>query len=142
MNITHEIGNLIKIIHRFYLNSYMKELKEFGFSDLRPSFIDILIFVSYNEGCSIKDIGNFCHLKKQTMTSHINELIKRGYIEKAANPEDKRQQVITFTSQGQKFKLALFQASENVLSLWKENIGEVELDRFKYSLERFIHHLK
>ena len=84
------IGSLLKKIYRVYSVELMKELQSRGFNDLRPSFLEILMYLSENDGPSIKMIGKACGLKKQTMTSHLNELEKRGYITRVHSEHDKR----------------------------------------------------
>jgi DNA-binding MarR family transcriptional regulator len=107
MKKTAEIGSLLKKIYRIYSNDLLGELQVRGFLDLRPSFLEILMFISSNNGSSIKQIGTACGLKKQTMTSHLNELEKRGYIVRKASEKDRRELKVFLTNYGEKFKLAL-----------------------------------
>lgn len=111
-----------------------------GFTDLRASFLEVLLFICENQGPTIKKIGAGCGLKKQTMTSHLNELEKRGYIKREVNPNDKRAQRIYLTEYGEKFKLNLFQSVNELEYSYSSIIGEVELLRVENLLENF--HLK
>lgn len=108
-----------------------------GFTDLRASFLEVLLFICENEGPTIKQIGQGCGLKKQTMTSHLNELEKRGYIKREINERDKRAQRIFLTEYGEKFKLNLFQSIEELEQSYSKVIGEVELLRVEHLLENF-----
>jgi DNA-binding MarR family transcriptional regulator len=131
------IGSLLKKIYRAYSLELLKELEDCGFNDLRPSFLDILMFLSENEGPSIKLIGKACGLKKQTMTSHLNELEKRGYIKRSHSDIDKREQLVFLTEYGEKFKLNLIQVANDLEGLYTSKIGEVELDR----VEKMLSHI-
>lgn len=131
------IGSLLKKLYRSYNHDLLELLKERGFTDLRPSFLEILTFISDYEGCSIKAIGKSCGLKKQTMTGHINELTKRGYIERRTGETDKREQRIFLTQYGQRFKLALSEVILDVESKYSDKVGEVELDRIELILSDF-----
>lgn len=135
MNTTAQIGGLLKHFYRLYTKQLLQSLEQRGFTDLRPSFLEILLYLSGNEGASIKDIGNFCQLKKQTMTTHMNELLKRGYIIKRTSPQDKRQQSIFFTEYGLKFKMALLEISQGIHDDWGRVLGEVELKRLAFILD-------
>jgi DNA-binding MarR family transcriptional regulator len=130
------IGSLVKQIYRLYSVEVVKELEKRGFNDLRPSFLDILIFLAEKDAPSIKLIGKACGLKKQTMTSHLNELEKRGYLKRQASPTDKREQLVHLTDFGVKFKVNLLQAINELESHYSKRIGEVELDRVELMLEK------
>lgn len=131
------IGSLLKRIYRVYSSELLGALQNRGFTDLRPSFLEVLLFICENEGPSIKEIGNGCGLKKQTMTSHLNELEKRGYIFRKANHQDKREQRIHLTEYGEKFKFNLFECIGIIESNYTTLIGELELDRVEHLLSNF-----
>lgn len=131
------IGSLVKKIYRAYSSELLVQLQDKGFTDLRPSFLEVLLFICEHDGPSIKDIGNGCGLKKQTMTSHLNELEKRGYISRKNNPSDKREQNIFLTEYGLKFKLNLFEAIADIEQKYTALIGDVELNRVEVILKNF-----
>lgn len=128
------IGSLLKKIYRLYSVELLSELQRKGFTDLRPSFLDLLSFICDHEGTSIKQIGLACGLKKQTMTSHLNELEKRGYIIRKMNHMDKREQNIFLTEYGQKFKFSIIEATSDIEKVYVGRMGEVELDRVEVVL--------
>lgn len=132
-----KIGSLLKRIYRVYSASCIHKLEKRGFSDLRPSFLEILIYICENEGSSIKEIGKNCGLKKQTMTSHLNELEKRGYLFRKMNVKDKREQNIFLTEFGEKFKFSLFESVGELEKELGELMGDVELDRIEFHLSNF-----
>src|SRR5690606_39959283 len=123
------IGSLLKKIYRVYSVELIKELQANGFNDLRPSFLEILMYLSENDGPSIKMIGKACGLKKQTMTSHLNELERRGYVTRQHSEVDKREQLVRLTDYGEKFKVNLLQVINDVEAHYSRKLGEVELDR-------------
>lgn len=131
------IGGLLKRIHRVYNACLLKSLQNKGFIDLRPSFLEILLYICDHEGTSIKNIGESCGLKKQTMTGHLNELLKRGYIHRSVSKSDKREQNIYLTEYGEKFKLNLYQSITEMESVLTDKIGDVELDRVEHVLKSF-----
>lgn len=118
-----------------YSMEMLTHLQERGFTDLRPSFLEILMYLCEFDGPSIKAIGKACGLKKQTMTSHLNELEKRGYIIRRSSLTDKREQKVFLTEYGQKFKFNLMEVIDNLENTYSGKIGEVELDRVQLMLE-------
>lgn len=135
------IGSLLKKIYRLYSVELIKELQARGFNDLRPSFLEILQFLADNEGPSIKAIGLSCGLKKQTMTSHLNELEKRGYIRRVSSESDKREQLVFLTDYGEKFKFNLLQVTQDLERHYTQRVGEVELDRVELMLDNLYNEL-
>jgi DNA-binding MarR family transcriptional regulator len=135
------IGSLLKKIYRVYSVELIKELQSSGFNDLRPSFLEILMYLSENDNPSIKMIGLACGLKKQTMTSHLNELEKRGYITRTHSEHDKREQLVQLTDYGQKFKLNLLQVTNDLERQYTKKLGEVELDRVELMLDNLYREL-
>jgi DNA-binding MarR family transcriptional regulator len=129
------IASLLKKIYRVYSFELLKELQSRGFNDLRVSFLEILMFLAEHEGPSIKVIGRACGLKKQTMTSHLNELEKRGYITRSNSDVDKREQLVHLTDYGEKFKLNLLQVTSDIERQYTNQLGEVELDRVELMLD-------
>ncbi|MFT6632286.1 MAG: DNA-binding MarR family transcriptional regulator [Bacteriovoracaceae bacterium] len=137
-----EIGGLLKKIYRLYSNDLLSQLQSRGFIDLRPSFLEILMYICENEGPSIKEIGLACGLKKQTMTSHLNELEKRGYINRNPSEKDRRELRVSLTPYGEKFKFALIEVTNDLEQEYLKSIGEVELDRILMTLENFHQRIK
>ena len=130
-----QISGQLKKIYRSYNAKLLDCLMAKGFTDLRPSFLDVLLFISENDGPSIKLIGHNVGLKKQTMTSHLNEIEKRGYIYRQVDLKDKREQNIYLTDYGNKFKLALFDSLEEIESEFNSKVGEIELARLELILK-------
>lgn len=132
-----QIGSLLKKTYRRYSNQVLDELQTQGFLDLRPSFLEILMFLSENSASSIRVIGEACGLKKQTMTSHLNELEKRGYVQRKTNERDRREQIVVLTDYGEKFRFALQRVIEKQETLYLERMGEVEMERLLHVLQNF-----
>ncbi len=131
------IGVLLKKIYRIYGQQLLVILQSKGYTDLRPSFLEILLCLSEREGQSIKSIGKYCGLKKQTMTSHLNELEERGYIKRLSSELDKRENLVYFTEYGEKFKLSLIEAVNEIEREFFRLVGEVELERIEKLLSNF-----
>ena len=131
------IGPMAKKIYRLYTAELLSSLQKRGFADLRPSFLEVLFYICENPGPSIKLVGEASGLKKQTMTSHVNELERRGYVVRKTGQIDRREQTLYLTEYGEKFKLALRESMEELEQFYAREIGEVELDRIDYVLTNF-----
>ena len=136
MNRLAEVGGLLKKIYRIYSNDVLTMLQSRGFLDLRPSFLEILMYLSETPEATIKSIGLYCDLKKQTMTSHLNELETRGYIVRKPGTKDRREMIVTLTEYGEKFKFAMLECIKELESDYFKQMGNVELDRIQLMLEK------
>jgi DNA-binding MarR family transcriptional regulator len=136
------IGSLLKKLYRQYNQALLSLLLEQGFTDLRPSFLEILLYICYSDRPTIKEIGQKCALKKQTMTSHLNELERRGYISRSRNPSDRRQIHIILTEYGSKFKLSLLESIDQLEQEYIDIVGELELERIESTLKNFMEKIK
>jgi len=135
MNKIVSVHSSLKKNHRFITAMIIEKMEQKGFLDLRASFIDILLVViEADEGRSIKEIGKSCALKKQTMTTHINELLNRGYIQKIRNKKDKRSQFITLSDYGLKFQLAIKDVMLDIEEELESQLGTIELESIDTSL--------
>lgn len=137
-----KIGSLLKKIYRNYSNDLLSSLQQKGFIDLRPSFLEILANICEMDAPSIKEIGLACGLKKQTMTSHLNELERRGYIVRKKGENDRREQKVFLTEYGEKFKVNLLEVIADLEEEYLKSIGEVELDRAALMLEKLYDKMK
>ena len=142
MNKISIIGSYLKKIYRIYSNELLIKIQKKGFSDLRPSFLEVLLHICESDGPSIKQIGVGCGLKKQTMTSHLNELEKRGYITRKVNNKDKREQNIYLTDYGEKFKLNLIESISELEKVYSDIVGDVELERIELILKNFFNKIQ
>lgn len=75
------------------------------------------------------------------MTSHLNELQKRGYIIRKINEYDKREQNVYLTEFGERFKISLLESLEKVEEEFVRVIGDNELDRISNTLENMFNKL-
>lgn len=137
-----KVGSLLKKTYRNYSNDLLSSLQQKGFIDLRPSFLEILTNICEMNAPSIKEIGSACGLKKQTMTSHLNELERRGYILRKKGEFDKREQKVYLTDYGEKFKVNLLEVISDLEAEYLKTIGELELDRAVLMLENLHAKLK
>jgi DNA-binding MarR family transcriptional regulator len=137
-----KIGSLLKRLYRFYGQELIDTLQLRGFADLRPSFLEVLLAIAEQDSPTIRQVGQACGLKKQTMTSHLAELEERGYIYRRVNPNDRREQHVFLTEYGQKFKFALLESVEEVEVTFANAVGEVELQRIESALEHLYQRLQ
>ncbi|MGD8114079.1 MAG: MarR family winged helix-turn-helix transcriptional regulator [Sphaerochaetaceae bacterium] len=76
----------------------------FQFEDsLNHTHIKALMFIKFNEPCSMSTISAKVALEKGSFTTVSHHLIQSGYIEKQRDQEDKRISLLRLTEKGNKF---------------------------------------
>jgi DNA-binding MarR family transcriptional regulator len=81
------LGQLIGILYRNSTTYFQKEFKPFG---LGPSQGKVLRFIDINGRVLPKDIADYYHLDKGSVTSLIKSLEKNDFLERETHPTDKR----------------------------------------------------
>lgn len=137
-----QIGSYSRKIYRLYTNDLLNLLQVKGYIDLRPSFLEILMYICENTGASIKEIGLACGLKKQTMTSHLNELEARGYIYRKNSLKDRREFEVFLTDFGEQFKFTLIEVNHDLEETYLQKISEIDMNRLESLLNSFHKNMK
>jgi len=130
------IGNTLKKIYRIYSLDILDKLEQYGHDGITFSYLEVLSFICEHEGASLKLIGRSLGLKKQTMTNHISELERRGYLYRRACPRDGRSQIIFLTELGLSLKTHLFQSISEIENSYEKIIGGLELERIRNNLSK------
>lgn len=64
----------------------------------------IIAILNKREGLSTKELSEILNIKVTSLNETLNKLIKKGYLEKRASPEDKRVLLIYLTDKGRELK--------------------------------------
>ncbi|MCT4631564.1 MAG: winged helix DNA-binding protein [Firmicutes bacterium] len=115
-------------ILRTNINEFLRlKLKEYGRSELVPSYGSVLSVVFENGGkVQIKVIYDLIQKRKSTITEMINRLVKLGYLEKEKSEEDKRVTYVVATQKALDFKEDFHEISNELFEKLFKNFSEEE----------------
>jgi len=102
------------------------EMAKAGITDVPPSFGDILYLIHTQGGAYIKDIADQSYKDKSTVSNIINQLEKKGYVEKLADPEDGRRVKVRLTKQSENYIDAMSGISQNFRKKLFDNMSSEE----------------
>lgn len=109
---------------------------------LTPMHVQVLKHIGANQGVTANAIATELVRDKAQVTRLLNTLTKETLIEKQANPNDKRSQLIVCTDKG----LALYQQIEGidqfVLARLAEGLSHEELAEFQRLAEKMLLNLE
>lgn len=93
--------------------------------------VKCLAFISNKENCTANDIVILFNRDKAQIARLIKEMMVNDWLTKAANPEDKRSQLLQLTSTGKELAELIRKTEQQVYKKMQENISAQELNEFK-----------
>ena len=95
-------------------NSLARRIFQFvagaGFSDLRPSHGNVLEPLSYVDGQRLNELASRAGMTPQSMGELVDDLERRGYVERRADPADRRAKRVHLTEKGRATRAVAAQA--------------------------------
>lgn len=111
------ILRLIGLVARQLADELQAEMEQVGFDDTR--FAHNAVFANVPpEGIHLTDLAERAGMSKQAMSELVVDLEQLGYLQRVADPDDRRAKIIQFTSRGWRAvdaALATFARMEAVL---------------------------
>ena len=96
-----------------------------GFADVRPAHGFAFVFVSQGHA-TIASLASHLGVTKQAAAQLVGQLVAMGYIDRTANPHDRRSQLLTLSSRGVACTRAAREAAEDTVSGWKGRLPAEE----------------
>ena len=124
----HEKGN------RFII----EELKNNGAEGLAPSHGDILVCLYQNGKMTMKDIADYIHRTKPTVTVLVDKLEKLGYLKREASDKDSRYTYVILTQKGEDFKATFEKISNDLNKMLYKNLSPEESELIEKLLRKVL----
>jgi DNA-binding MarR family transcriptional regulator len=135
------IGLLLRLLYQHYAQDIDAALREAGFGDLRPPHANVFPFVS-PEGITVSGLAELARVRKQTMAQAVDQLERLGYVERRANPDDRRSRLVFLTERGASIKPVTHATAARVEERWAELTSPEELEALRASLLRLLTELR
>ncbi|MDB1125164.1 MarR family winged helix-turn-helix transcriptional regulator [Vibrio algarum] len=123
---TDTVFNFIQL-YRLAMRSALKA-HEIG---LHSMHVKCLTYIERTEVCTANDIVRFFSRDKAQIARLIKEMIDKDWIQKTANPEDKRSQLLSLTENGKDLAELISATQTKVHTKIEENLTSQELAEFK-----------
>lgn len=117
------------------IRSHMAKL---GLSPGQPKILD---FLSFQEGCTQKDLSKGCAVEPATMSNLLDTLEKSGYIRREASPESRRSFQICLTETGHQKVADIEQTMKPIEEKSFAGFSEEEKELFTSFLVRYYDNL-
>jgi DNA-binding MarR family transcriptional regulator len=94
------------------------------------------------EGITVAGLADLAHVRKQTMAEAVEQLERRGYVERRPNPADRRSRLVVLTERGASVRPVTHAAAGKVEERWAALTTPAELEALRASLLRLLDALR
>jgi DNA-binding MarR family transcriptional regulator len=127
------IGGLLAITSRLMVADLHDRFDAAGFADVRPGSGNVFENIG-SEGSTVAAMAQRAGITAQAMVQVVDDLQAKGYVERVADPTDRRIKVVRLTERGQaadRTGREFFQVIENG---WSHHLGEERYREFRSAL--------
>jgi DNA-binding MarR family transcriptional regulator len=117
------------------IESLHRRLAEQGYAGIRPGHGCVFRFLD-PEGLRLTDLAELNGLTKQSVGEFVADLERLGYVERVADPVDRRAKIIRLTQRGAEAKQIAQEFFVEIEGIWAEQIGEDRIAALRDALER------
>lgn len=126
----------LPLAFRAFIDEVHEQLAAEGFDDVRPAYGFAFRHLSWHpEGVSGVDLARHLGVTKQAAGQLLDELERRGYVERRPHPTDRRSRVVVLADRGwacvRRFELI----SAAVEERWSGLVGRDRLDALRADLD-------
>lgn len=111
------------------------ELANAGFEDIRPAHTPVFQHIKA-EGSRLSDLAQRAQLTKQSMGYLVDYLEERGYVERMADPSDRRASLIFLTERGWDEVRAALKILASIEEEWARSLGTRDMQQLRKLLTR------
>lgn len=108
-----------------------------GVEDMRPSFGFVLRALG-DDGATLTELASRLAVTKQAAIKVVDEMERRGFVERRAHPADRRAKVISPTERGRLVRRAAMKASRAMERQLRRAAGDADVDAFRRALSVFL----
>ncbi len=132
------IGTQALILSKLYYGVIVKSLENLDIE----RYFSVLYFLMNNNGCCQQTICNNMAIDKTAMVKVMNYLIKKGYVERRKNPDDKREQFIFLTKKGEKKTEKISESFQSLDTRMFANVSTKKQREFLSTMSKISSNLK
>lgn len=133
----YPLGLLLAILDRVADRALVDALHAAGYVDLRSAHG--AVFESLDpSGSRVSEMARRAGVTHQSMTELVEFLVGAGYLEKSADPADRRAKVVMLTPKGLAAVNVAVTAVEASERAWQEHLGEPRMRALRRALEQLV----
>jgi DNA-binding MarR family transcriptional regulator len=88
------------------------------------------------DGTRLTELAESAQVTKQTAGSLVDQLERRGYVERVPDPTDARARLVRLSSKGREVQALARVVEDEVTAEWTRHLGEPEMRRLRRAMDR------
>jgi DNA-binding MarR family transcriptional regulator len=133
------LAGLLRHARNTYGAAMRRALAEAGFDDIPPNGLYVIGRLALGEGgAAMRELVGELGISKQGTGQLVDALVSRGYVERTASEEDRRQLLVTLTDRGREAAQTQAQAREKIDAALRGRVGEENVRRTRKTLAALI----
>ena len=133
------MGRKFGLLGKLYLAQLAKNLKHLG---IEKQFSILVLLHKMGSKCNQKVIGEMLHIDKTLMVGVMDDLLKKGFIVRTQNPNDRREYSIQLSTKGKKSIPAILETVHRLNKQILTGLTQKEVDKLHSQLETIYKNLK
>ncbi len=128
---------LLRLLYQAFIDRLHEELATRGYPEIRPAHGIVFQYLPAT-GARVTDLAARSQVTKQQMSLLVDDLVQRGYLERAPDPADGRAKIVRPTPHGETLLRTAEEISTGIERDWAARVGEQRLRRLRGDLEELI----
>lgn len=128
------LGILLREPFRLGSQVLNRRLAERGHPEVRPPHGNVFQFLD-SEGTRVSELAERAQITKQSMAELVAHLERHGYVERVADPTDRRAKLVRVTARGEEVYAIAREAVAEIEEDWTRRLGETKMRRLRELLE-------
>lgn len=108
-----------------------------GFEEVRYRHGSVFRFIE-PEGSRLTALAERSGLTKQAIGEVVDELVRHGYVERTADPDDRRAKIIRLTERGRQGQIAAARILGEIEEQWARHLGPDRIAALRLTLEEIL----
>jgi DNA-binding MarR family transcriptional regulator len=133
------MGRKFSLLGKLYLAQLAKKLKHLG---IEKQFSILVLLDKMGSKCSQKVIGEMLHIDKTLMVGVMDDLLKKGFIKRSQNPNDRREYWIQLTAKGKENMPEITSEVKLMNKAIMKGMTQAEVKKMHSQLEQIYKNLK
>ncbi len=127
--VCYKLSRVMRKVHRYYESSF----SQYG---ITPAQFYVLSAVFENDGVKFKELAKSLEMDGSTLTSILDRLERQDFLERRADPEDKRSLLVFLTERAKQSIAEITCLAEKLDQEIKERFSDEEFATFERVLEK------
>jgi len=127
------LARLFAIAYRALIDGLHERLRALGWADVRPAFGFVLL-AARDQPTSVTEVAALMGITKQAASKLVSATVSGGYLQRGAEPEDRRQRPLVLTRRGEELLAAVEQVYGELEDSWAQAIGAARVQAMRGDL--------